>query len=198
MDKPATTDHDVHRYARERWSPRAFDQREVPTETLRSLLEAARWAPSAYNEQPWRFFVARKQEPEAFAAAVELLVEFNQAWARHAPVLLFTVAKRSFSHDGSPNVHAWHDIGQAAAWLTVEASYRGLAVHQIGGIRADALREAYGIPDEYEPVTAIAIGYPGEPEQLQGGFAEEERAPRVRKPQGETVFAGSWDQAWEG
>jgi nitroreductase len=196
MSRHAPTDHEVLPMVRERWSPRAFDQAEVSTATLRSLLEAARWAPSAYNEQPWRFIVARKQQPEAFARALGLLVEGNQAWAQAAPVLIFGVVKRSYSHNGQPNAHARHDLGQAAAWLTVEATQRGLVVHQMAGVRVEAAREAYGIPEDFEVVTALALGYPGSADQLEGRLAELERAPRRRKPQAEIVFSDAWEQPW--
>lgn len=198
MSKPATTEHEVHPIVRERWSPRAFDDRQVSPELLRSLLEAARWAPSAYNEQPWRYIVASKQQPEAFARALSLLVEGNQAWAGGAAVLILAVAKRSYSHDGRQYAHAWHDLGQASAWLTVEATHRGLAVHQMAGIQADAIREAYGIPEDYEPVTALAIGYEGDPGQLSGGLARMEAAPRRRKPQAEIAFGVAWAEPWQG
>ncbi len=198
MSRIATTEHEVLPLVRERWSPRAFAETEVDTTTLRSLLEAARWAPSAYNEQPWRFIVARKQEPEAFERALALLVEGNQAWAHAAPVLLFGLVKRSYSHNGKPNAHARHDLGQAAAWLTVEATQRGLVVHQMAGIRADAIREAYGVPEDFDIVTGLAVGYPGRADQLDGPMADMERAPRRRKSQDEIVFAGAWEQAWQG
>lgn len=198
MDRVAPTDHDVLPLVRARWSPRAFADRAVAPETLRSLLEAARWAPSAYNEQPWRFIVALRQDPEAFERALSLLVEGNQAWAYGAPVLLFGLARRTFTRNGRPNAHAWHDLGQAAAWLTVEATHRGLAVHQMAGIRADAVRQAYDIPEDFEPVTALAIGYPGRPDLLRGDLAAQEVAPRRRKPQAETVFSGAFGRPWEG
>jgi len=192
MDKPAATDYPVHELISRRWSPRAMEPRPVPAEALRSLLEAARWAPSSYNEQPWSFLVARREDEAEFQAMLGCLVDVNQAWARNAGALILTVARGAFSHNGKPNRHAFHDIGLAAGNLSLQATALGLVVHQMGGIRPDKAREVYEIPDGFEVVTGIAVGHPGQAGQLPEQFREAESAPRRRKPQAEIVFRGTW------
>ena len=188
MDRIAHADHPIHELLSRRWSPRAFADRGVEPETLRRLFEAARWAPSAFNEQPWRFLVARREEPEAFEALASCLVEGNQVWARQAPALAITLAMRRFARNGRENPHAWHDVGLAVAQLTVQATALGLAVHQMAGIVPERVREAGALPDGCEPVTGLAIGYPGAPESLPEKLRAAETAPRERRPQRETVF----------
>lgn len=195
MNKPASTDYPVHELIARRWSPRAMEPRPVPAEALRSLLEAARWAPSSYNEQPWSFLVARREDEAEFQAMLGCLADVNQAWARNAGALILTVAKNGFSHNDKPNRHAFHDIGLAAGNLALQATALGLVVHQMGGIRPDKAREVYDIPDGYEVVTGIAVGHPGKAEQLPEQFREAEFAPRQRKPQDRIVFRGSWGRA---
>jgi len=192
MNKPATTDYPVHDLIARRWSPRAMEPRPVPAKALRSLLEAARWAPSSYNEQPWSFIVARREDEAEFQAMLGCLVDVNQAWARNAGALILTVTRSRFSHNDKPNRHAYHDVGLAAANLTLQATSSGLVVHQMGGVRREKACEVYGIPDGHEVVTAIAVGYPGRAEQLPEQFREAESAPRKRKPQDEIVFRGAW------
>ena len=191
MDKPATLDHPIHDLLRRRWSPRAFSTETVQPEALRSLLEAARWAASASNLQPWHFIVARKEDKAAFETMLGCLVPFNQGWCKLAPVLMLTIAKMT-NDKGEPNPHAWHDIGQAAAQLTVQASALGLYVHQMAGIEVAKIREAYAIPVGYDPVTAIALGYVGSPDMLDEKLKGREIAPRTRRPLAEFVFAGSF------
>lgn len=193
MEKPATPQYPIHDLLARRWSPRAFSNRPVEPDVLRSLWEAARWAPSSANEQPWSFLVATKDDPQEFGRMVECLVEGNRVWAKQAPVLMISVAARR-DRNNDPNPHAWHDVGQAVADLTVQATALGLFVHQMAGILPDTIRELYQIPDSHEPVTAIALGYPGAPEQLPDKLRQRELAPRTRKPIGDFVFAGRWGQ----
>jgi nitroreductase len=195
MEKPAETDHPVHELIRRRWSPRTFSDREVEPETIRSLLEAARWAPSSFNEQPWRFVVATSRDPEAHERMVEMLVEGNQRWAADAPVLMISFAKTDFDKTGKPNAHARHDVGQAAAQLTLEALDRGLFVHQMAGIHDDAIVDTYDVPEAFEPVAGFAIGYPGDPDDLPDDLAESERSERSRHPQSEIVFGDEWGES---
>ena len=194
MDKPAESNSPLHDLIAQRWSPRAFRAKPVEQALLGSLMEAARWAPSCFNEQPWRFMVETKDNPEGFERLLNCLVPFNQSWAGKAPVLLLSVACGSFSRNGKPNRHGAYDTGMAAENLTLQAQALGLAVHQMGGFDADAARAAYGIPEGFEPMAAFAVGYAGEPEDLDDGAAEKERAPRVRKPLTETFFSGKWGQ----
>ncbi|HXN52544.1 MAG TPA: nitroreductase family protein [Candidatus Acidoferrum sp.] len=192
MHKPAATDIALHELIRNRWSPRAFSDKPVPSEVLRSLFEAARWAPSSNNEQPWAYLVATKDDPENFAKMVGVLVEFNANWANHAPVLALSVAHLKTQRDGKPNRVALHDVGSATAQLTFEANARGLQVHQMAGFDAEKARQTFAIPPDWEPVAAMAIGYPGNPESLPEKLRDRELAPRTRKPLGEFVMTGGW------
>ncbi|TLY33034.1 MAG: nitroreductase [Nitrospirae bacterium] len=194
MEKPAETQYPIHDLLRRRWSPRAFSDRRVDPAIMRSLLEAARWAPSSYNEQPWSFIVATKDDTAEFSRLLSCLVEGNIQWAQHAPVLMVSVARLSFEDDGKPNRHAFHDVGLAVANLIVQATALGLVVHQMAGILPDKIRELYGIPEGYEAVAGIALGYPGDPQSLPEGLRKRELAPRERKPLTEFVFSGSWGQ----
>jgi len=192
MEKPAVTQYPIHELLRRRWSPRAFSSRPVEPDTLRSLLEAARWAPSSYNEQPWSFIVATKEDEAEYARLLSCLVEGNIQWAQHAPVLMVSVAKLHFDENGERNRHALHDVGQAVANLIVQATALGLVVHQMAGILPEKVRALYGVPEQYEPVAGIALGYPGDPQSLPEGLRQRELAPRVRKPLTEFVFSGRW------
>ena len=192
MTRVASTDYPVHELIAKRWSPYSFDDRTVPEADLRSLFEAARWAPSSYNEQPWNYIVATKERPEEFARLLSCLVEGNQVWARYAPVLALGVAKLNFARNDKPNRAAIHDLGLAAGNLVTEATARGLVVHQMIGILPDRVREIYAIPEGYEPMTGFAIGYVGDPNRLPDHLKERDRAPRSRKPLREFVFGGRW------
>lgn len=195
MDKPADFQYPIHDLIARRWSPRALDPRPVPAEQIRSLLEAARWAASSFNEQPWSFLVARREDTAEFERMLACLVPANQAWAKNAGVLMLTVAKRTFTRNDRPNRVAEHDIGLAAANLTFQATALDLRVHQMAGIDTDKIRETYGIPEGYDPVTAIAVGLPGSLEQLPEEYRAEEQAPRERRMQSEFVFVGSWGRS---
>jgi nitroreductase len=191
-EKKASTDHPINELLAERWSPYGFkDQKVAPTD-IRSLLEAARWAPSSYNEQPWSFFLATKDEPQEFERLLSCLVEANQAWAKAAPVLVLTVVSLRFSRNKKENRAAVHDLGLAAENLVVEATARGLCVHQMIGILPDKARELYRIPADCEAWTAIAIGYRADPSTLPEELKERDLAQRRRKPLREFVFAGQW------
>lgn len=192
--KQAETSVPIHDVLSQRWSPRAFDGRAVEPEKLRSLFEAARWAASSYNAQPWYFIVATKDDPKNFKRILDSFVEFNQGWAKNAPVLALSVAGTKFEHNGEPNRHALHDVGQAAANLALQAAALGLQVHQMAGILPEKAREIFSIPEGYEPVAGIAIGYPGDPSSLPDQLRERENAPRVRKPLKSFVFTGKWGE----
>lgn len=195
--KPATTAFPVHDLVRDRWSPRAFADRDVSPEALGSVLEAARWAASSYNEQPWRFVVARRSEPDEHAALLSCLVPANQAWAAAAPVLIFSVAHATFARNGRPNAHAWHDVGLASAQLALQAQALGLATHFMAGYDAARAREVLTIPEGWDPVAAIALGYAGDPESLPENLAAAERAPRTRLALGEVAFRARFGAAFE-
>lgn len=193
MRKPASVGPQVHELIRERWSPRAFDDRAVEPEALRSLLEAAQWAPSSYNQQPWTFIVATRERPEEHRRLLDCLVPFNQAWARQAPVLMLSVAKLDFDA-GEPNRHAFHDVGQAAAQLVLQAMSLGLKAHQMAGFDAAKARRTYGIPEAHDPVAAIAVGYPGDPASLPEDLRAQEIGPRRRRPLSEIAFSQRWGE----
>jgi len=194
MKKPASSGHPIHELIRERWSPRAFLDKPVEEAKLLSILEAARWAPSSYNEQPWFFLVARKMDPSEFAKLLGCLVEANQAWAKAASVLMISVVKRTFDHNGKPNRCALHDVGLASENMVLEAVAQGLAAHGMAGIEMEKIRELYGLPENCEAVAGWAIGYAGEPEMLEGTLRERELAPRERRELGEFVFGAKWGE----
>jgi nitroreductase len=194
MQKTAETSYHLDKLLRERWSPRAFSDRLVSDEHLGSLLEAARWAPSSSNDQPWFFILAQKQDKGEFDKAVACLNPRNQTWASRVPVLLFTVARSHFDNQDKPNRHAAYDLGQAVANLTVEATALGLHVHQMAGISPDKVREAYAVPHNYEIFTGIAVGYLGNPQTLPEDLQQKESAYRKRKPLESFVFSGKWGQ----
>ena len=191
-EKIAQTQYSVHELIRRRWSPRAFADRLVPEDDLRRVLEAARWAPSSSNEQPWSFLVATKAYPEEYQRLFSCLVPGNQLWAGQAPVLMLSVAKLVFEEDGSPNRHAMHDVGLAVENLILQASAMEVFVHQMAGFEVDKARELFQIPPQYEPAAMIALGYLGDPDTLPEKLRVRERAPRTRKPLTEFVYTGRW------
>ena len=192
---PAPTETPIHEILTHRWSPRAFDSRPVEPEKLRALFEAARWSASSYNAQPWYFIVATKDDPENFKKVLECFVEFNQGWAKGAPVVAISVAGMTFLHNGQPNRHSFHDVGQAAATMALQATALGLQVHQMAGILPDKAREVFHIPEGYEAVAGIALGYAGDPASLSDQLRERELGARQRKPASSFVFTGKWGQA---
>jgi nitroreductase len=192
--KAADTLPAVHPLIRSRWSPRSFSSRQVSPEDLRTILEAARWAASSYNEQPWRFLVATKSDPAAYQKMLNLLVEFNQQWARTAPVLIITAAKKTFTQNGNPNRHAMHDAGAALAYLMLQATALGLHAHGMAGFDQERARKELGIPDDYEVGAAVALGYLEAPEKLPEQYRAGETSPRQRKPLDQIVFGTQWGQ----
>jgi len=192
MKKPAPAQFSIDPLLANRWSPRSFADRAVEPAKLRQLFEAARWAASCYNDQPWYYLVATRDDPAAFQKMLACLMEGNQVWAKAAPVLAISVARMKFAHDGSPNRHAQHDVGAASASLALEAESLGLAIHQMGGFDANRARDTYHIPPDHEPMAAIAIGYPGDPAALPDKLREREMAPRSRRPVSTFVYSGDW------
>jgi nitroreductase len=188
--KQAVTRYPVDPLIQKRWSPRAFADRSVDRETLGSLLEAARWAASCYNDQPWSFIVAPREDAAAFAKALGCLVPGNQAWAKDAPLLLLSLARTTFAHSGLPNRHAWHDVGAATAQLALQATSLGLQAHPMAGIDVERIRSEYALPENVDPVAAIAVGWLGDPGTLLEKLEKTERGPRSRKSLDEVVFGG--------
>jgi nitroreductase len=197
--KTAHADHDILDVIRRRWSPRAFDPaRPVAREDLLRLFEAARWAPSSGNEQPWRFVVAgRAAEASTFEALAGSLTGRNPLWARAAPALVLVAVRATLERDQSVNQHAWYDTGQAVALLTIQATEMGLGVRQMEGFDREQARQACAVPAPFEPAVLMAIGYAGDPDSLSyEKHRVAERTSRSRKPIGEFVFGGRWGQAY--
>lgn len=194
MDKRATTAFPIHDIIANRWSPRAFAKRPVSREHLGSLLEAARWAPSCYNEQPWAFLLATSDDSPSFERLAACLLEGN-VWAKSAPVLMLSVAKLTFERNGKTNRHAHHDVGLAVANLVLQAQALGLCAHQMAGFDLAAARERLAIPADWEPTAMIALGYRGDENGLPETLRERERAPRTRKELSSFVFGASWGAA---
>jgi nitroreductase len=169
MTMRAATDHPVNELIAQRWSPYAFADRPVSRDDLLSLFEAARWAPSSYNEQPWSYIVATREDREEFKRLLSCLVEGNQAWAQAAPVLALGCTRLNFARNDRPNAAAVHDLGLASAHLVLEATARGLAVHQMIGIVPARARELYQIPEAVQPLTGLAVGYVGDPPACRRG-----------------------------
>lgn len=191
--KHAETRYPIHDLLQRRWSPRAFADWPIAPETLHRLFEAARWAPSAGNGQPWGFIVATRDDEAEFARLLGVLNEKNQAWAQDAAVLILTVTAIR-RPDGKEHRLALYDLGLAVENLIVEGMAHDIFAHQMGGFDAEAARQVFAIPDSHMPVSAIALGYPGDPEALPAEQRERELSPRARKPLDEIVFRGRFGQ----
>ena len=192
--KQASSDYPIQHFLADRWSPYGFADRPVAEADLSSLFEAARWAPSSYNEQPWTYFVALRKNAAEFERLLSCLLPANQAWAKAAPVLVLGVVSRRFAKNHQDNRAAVHDLGLASANLVLEATARGLSVHQMIGILPDRAHDLYQIPEHTEAWTAMAIGYKANAADLPEGLKERDLAPRQRKPISQFVFAGAWGQ----
>lgn len=195
--KAAQSKFSLHPLIAERWSPRAYNDEPVSDEELGSLFEAARWAASSSNEQPWAFIVARKGEAH-YDKLFESLVEGNQRWAHTAPVLVATLARKNLQKREGVNQHAWHDLGLAMGNLSLQATHLGLQVHQMGGIIPEKLQAAYGIdPNEYDVVTLFTVGYHDLEalEQIDPRYEKSERASRERKALSEQVFGAHFGES---
>jgi nitroreductase len=189
-------EYPLHPLIIRRKSTRAFSEKPVESEKLRSIFEAARWAPSSSNIQPWRFIVATKEEPEKYERLLSLLVEQNKIWAAKAPVLILSIAKLTHEAGERPNKFALHDVGLASANMMFQATSLGLAVHQMGGFNAEKARTVLNIPKDFEPVAMIALGYGDTTDFLPQYLRGRELAPRVRKELSELAFDGVWENPW--
>jgi nitroreductase len=192
MKKTAQSEYPVHNLIRERWSPRAFADKPVPHNLLRSIFEAARWAPSSSNEQPWAYLVATKDDKDGFEKMLSILVEFNANWAKSAPVLAIAISELAFAKNHAPNRNAQYDTGAATMLLSMEATANGLFVHQMAGFDPEKARQVFGIPAAWDAIAAVAIGYAGDPDSLPQPLKDREMAPRTRKPIAEFVMSGQW------
>jgi nitroreductase len=190
-------DHPINESLANRWSPYRFEPREVEDHKILSCLEAARWAASSFNDQPWSWIVARRQDTNPFEQMLTCLLEANRIWASNAGALILTVTRSTFRYNGKPNRVALHDLGVAAAQLTLQAGELGLHVHQMAGVNLSLIRQLYGIPAGFEPQTAIAIGYAdlSQPaDELAKQLHQRETGPREREPLSNQVFAEKWGE----
>lgn len=196
MHNPATTQVPINETLANRWSGRAYDaSKPVSREQIIALLEAARWAPSCFGDQPWRFVVWNKNaDAQAWQQGFDCLVPGNQAWVKDAPVLLLVCADTLFNHNQKPNRWAQYDTGAAAENMCLQASSMGLMAHQMGGFDADKARASCAIPEQYTPMAMMSIGYPADIATLEGDVLTRETAPRARRPLNELFFAHTWGQ----
>ena len=190
--KPADARFPLHDLIRDRWSPLAFDGRSISADALGSLLEAASWAPSSFNGQPWSYLVAQREDSAEFEKLLRCLVEGNVPWAQNASALLLAVASLKFSHNGKPNRHAQHDVGLANENLVLQAQALGLAAHQMAGFDPEKARQLYEIPPDHEPLTMIAVGHQADPSRLSAPLRTREDSPRSRKLLSGMVYTGRW------
>jgi nitroreductase len=191
FEKPASVDHPIFDLLARRWSTRAFSDRSVDRETLASLFEAARWAPSSGNGQPWSYLVATKDNAAEHQRMASILTPGN-VWAHKAPVLALSVA--TLHRADKPNRTALHDLGLANENLVIQAVSMGLAVHMMAGFHIDMAREVFEIPVNHDPHAMMAIGYPGDPESLPEDLRTKDLALRQRKPIREFVFHGKFGE----
>ena len=192
--KPAITRVKIHDLMQSRWSPRAIDpDKDISPEDLTALLEAARWAPSCFNDQPWRFIVCVKSKDEtSWKNALANLAEKNQLWAKNAPVLMLAVAMENFNHNGKPNRWAMYDTGAASVSLCFQATALGLVVHQMGGFDAEKARALFNLPAGCTPMSMIAVGYQADIDVLDDDFKAAELAERTRAPLDQRFYFGQW------
>lgn len=190
--KQAAPAYPIQELISQRWSPYAFSAKAVSKADLCSLFEAMRWAASSYNEQPWAYILATRDEPAEYDRVLSCLVESNQVWAKAAPVLAIGCVSLTFQRNGKPNPAAMHDLGLAAGNLCAEATARGLCVHQMIGILPDRVRELFAVPASVQPLTGLAIGYASEPDDLPENLKQRDLTPRQRKPLSEFIFSGQW------
>lgn len=197
MQKPAITQVPIADLIADRWSSRAYDASKPVTQAqLLSLLEAARWAPSSYNDQPWRFIVCNKNtDADAWQKAFDCLMPSNQVWLANAPVLMLGCANTLLDINQQVNRFGQYDTGAAVENICLQATHMGLMTHQMGGYHADKAREAFAIPAQYTPMSMLSVGYVGEQTQLSAELYERDVAERKRKPLSELVFEGTWGKS---
>jgi nitroreductase len=177
--KEADNQYPIHELLKKRWSPRAFDEKPVEKEKIQSILEAARWAPSSMNQQPWRFIVGI-QPDETFHKILETLVSLNQLWAKSVPVLIATFGRKFMNNSEKNNLSYQYDVGQAVAHLSIEAMNQGLYVHQMSDFEPKQMVDAFDVPFEYKPLTVVAVGYMGDVDKLHPRMQADEKKRRER------------------
>lgn len=196
LNKPATTQAPILDVIANRWSGRAFDtNKSLTQEQIISMLEAARWAPSCFGDEPWRFVVCDKNNnPAAWDKALDSLVPGNQSWAKDAPVFILICADTLFNHNQKPNRWGAYDTGAAAISLCLQATGLGLMTHQMGGFDGEKARESFNIPEQYQMMSMLAVGYAADVNALSEELKERELAPRKRRALGEVFYDGVWNQ----
>lgn len=194
MQKPAITQVPIDPILANRWSGRAYDaSKSVSKEQIIALLEAARWAPSCFGDQPWRFVVWDKQtDNKSWQKAFDCLAPANQAWVKDTSVLMLVCADTLFNHNQKPNRWGQYDTGAAAENICLQASSMGLMAHQMGGFDSDKAREAFAIPEQYIPMAMLCVGYAADINAVTGDALDRETAARSRRPLSELFFDGSW------
>lgn len=197
MHKPAITQVTINETIANRWSGRAYDASlQVSHVQIIALLEAARWAPSCFGDQPWRFIIWNKNtDAKAWQQAFDCLATSNQTWVKDAPVLMLVCADTLFNHNQQPNRWAQYDTGAAAENVCLQASSMGLMAHQLGGFNADSARAAFAIPAQFVPMAMLSIGHAADVASLEGDVLKRETAARSRRPLNELFFAGGWGKA---
>ena len=187
MSKSVDTDLPILQSIRDRWSPRAFDQKPIPEMELQAMLEALRWSSSCFNEQPWQLLITHRGDVR-HQVLLDCVSEGNRSWAQQAPVLMLAVARLLFTRNGKVNRHAGYDLGQAIAQFAIQATSRQIYLHQMGGFSVEAAKEAFGLSQNQEPHTVIAVGYLGEPDKLTETQREKEIGLRLRRPMDEMLL----------
>ncbi len=182
----------IHELIDKRWSPRAFSEKEIVTEKIEKLFEAASYAASCFNEQPWRFIYATKEYTERYDQLLSCLVEFNQMWVKTAPMIIMTLVSTKFAQNQKMNHHARHDLGLAIGNMSVQAMSMNLYMHQMAGFNVEKAREMFEIPTDFDIVTMIAVGYLGDPKQLPENIREIESNKRERRSLDKILFDGDW------
>ncbi len=191
MENPTNNSYSINNNTKKRWSPRAFSEKNIEKEKIHSILEAARWAPSAFNEQPWRFIVGQKGDT-TYDSILSTLVDWNIIWASKAPVLILNIANKTFTQNGNQNVTFKYDLGQSVGLMIIEVVNQGLVSHQMSGFSADKAAELFNIPNDYQAVSVTAIGYYGDVKDLPEDMAAMELKPRERNELKSIVFEGEF------
>lgn len=193
MNKEVNTNLKIMEDIKKRWSPRAFDNKKnIEIDKLNRIFEAARWAPSCFNEQPWRFIVGRKEKGYEYQKILNCLTESNQVWAKTAPVLIIACTKKRFDLDNSANNWAAYDTGQSVAFMILQAMHEGVFAHQMAGFSKDKAIADFNIPEEFTPTTAIALGYLGDINLLPEVLQEKEKEEQLRHPLSKLIHIEDW------
>lgn len=192
MNRNRRSDLEIHQILNDRFSPRAFSERDITDAELELVLEAARWASSSHNEQPWRFLITRKGQ-DGHAALLNSLWSMNRSWADKAPILILNMVQRHLAYNNEENYFARHDLGGALAQLTAQATSMGMGLHQLAGFHADQAREAFHIPETMDVVSVLVVGFPGQADTLEEPYRERELKRTLRRPLNELVFKGRYE-----